>query len=52
MLAGGRPDRLFIADGIHMNAAGYSLWAGAVRHALAAELPPAAVNECASGAAQ
>ena len=39
---GGKPKDLFVADGLHMNAAGYAIWTKIVR---AAVLPHAAANE-------
>jgi lysophospholipase L1-like esterase len=35
MLSGGRPRDIFVEDGLHMNAAGYVIWRGLVRQALA-----------------
>ena len=35
MLNGGRPADLYVEDGLHMNAAGYAIWTGLVRQALA-----------------
>jgi lysophospholipase L1-like esterase len=35
MLSGGRPRDIYVEDGLHMNAAGYAIWRGLVRQALA-----------------
>jgi lysophospholipase L1-like esterase len=35
MLRDGRPQDLYVDDGLHMNAAGYAIWRGLVRNALA-----------------
>lgn len=35
MLNSGRPRDLYVEDGLHMNAAGYAIWSGLVRNALA-----------------
>ncbi len=35
MLRDGRPQDLYVEDGLHMNAAGYAIWRGLVRDALA-----------------
>jgi len=35
MLRDGQPQNLYVEDGLHMNAAGYSIWRGLVRDALA-----------------
>jgi lysophospholipase L1-like esterase len=35
MLRDGRPQDLYVEDGLHMNAAGYTIWRSLVRGALA-----------------
>ena len=35
MLRDGQPQELYVEDGLHMNAAGYAIWRGLVRQALA-----------------
>ena len=37
MLRDGQPQDLYVEDGLHMNAAGYAIWRGLVRDALAAK---------------
>ncbi len=41
MLAVDRPDDLFLPDGIHLSAAGYAVWRGAILDALFAAFPEA-----------
>ena len=35
MLRDGKPQDLYVEDGLHMNAAGYAIWRGLVREVLA-----------------
>lgn len=46
MLRAGRPGPYYVADGTHMNAAGYAIWTDAVRRALARRLPKTIVRAC------
>jgi lysophospholipase L1-like esterase len=46
LLVDGRPGAFFIADGVHMNPAGYRVWARTVRRALADILPRNVVARC------
>ncbi len=46
MLRGGRPGPFFDPDGIHMNGAGYAIWARSIRGALRAGLPAELVRSC------
>jgi lysophospholipase L1-like esterase len=48
MMAGGRPERYFASDGVHLNAEGYRLWAGVIKHALKAGLPQGELATCAA----
>jgi len=47
LLVQGRPGPYFVADGIHMNAAGYRVWAKSVANALRDVLPRDVVEGCA-----
>jgi hypothetical protein len=47
MLVNGRPGAFYMPDGIHMNAAGYLRWSGAIHEALGLALPPGVVRNCA-----
>lgn len=47
LLAGGRPGPFFVQDGIHLNAAGYRIWAGGIRDTLDRTLPSRAKPGCA-----
>lgn len=46
LLIDGRPGPFYVADGVHMNPAGYGRWTGAIRQALAHSLPRATVRAC------
>ena len=47
LLTDGKPGPYFVEDGVHMNPAGYRVWAKAVHHALGSMLPRQVVDECA-----
>jgi len=49
LLDKGRPGNFYQADGIHMNALGYGLWAAAIRDALRRYLPSGVVQHCDPG---
>lgn len=51
LLQGGRPGPYYQQDGIHMNAAGYAIWAGAIRKALATKLPRDVIRRCSNSVA-
>jgi lysophospholipase L1-like esterase len=46
LLVGGRPGPYFVGDGVHLNAAGYGVWAQIVRSALSTQLPRPVVDRC------
>lgn len=46
LLVDGRPGPYFVEDGVHLNAAGYRVWAKAVHAALESTLPPRVVERC------
>ena len=47
MLVNRRPGPFYQPDGIHLNHVGYQRWGGAVRRAIAADLPSDVVRRCA-----
>jgi hypothetical protein len=49
MLIGGRPGPFYIDDGLHMNAAGYTLWSSTLRPVLREVLTPETVKRCDKG---
>lgn len=46
LLVDGRPGPFFVEDGVHLNAAGYRVWAKAVHAALTATLPRRIAESC------
>ncbi|MET0307717.1 MAG: GDSL-type esterase/lipase family protein [Sphingomonas sp.] len=46
LLIDGKPGPFYVDDGIHMNAAGYAMWAAAIRSALPRELPLPILRQC------
>lgn len=46
LLVGGRTGPYFVEDGIHLNAAGYAKWGGAVRDAVERSVAPDQVERC------
>jgi lysophospholipase L1-like esterase len=51
LLIRGQPGPFYVEDGIHMNAAGYALWAAVIRAALPQALPARTLRECGAKAA-
>jgi hypothetical protein len=49
LLSDGRPGPFFLEDGVHLNPAGYRVWAGAIHDALVEHLPAPATQHCAKG---